>query len=206
MPLTTPPDQPRDPLEVMEEMIKKLKVHYELFFAGARKLPPTEERKRLDALIHEIAREKMRDNTRRFRFNTLVGRYNQFRELWSRKMREREEGPIEFRRRKQAIEEAVVPPPEERARRVARVTSQADESYVTVTASNGNDAIRALHAQINAAQAQLGGKSGMSLEQVSSMVEKQAETLRQRYGVNAIAFRVDTSDGKVKLKAKPVQG
>lgn len=198
--------KPKDSLEIFEESVKKLKVMYDLFFAGARKLPPVEDRKRLEALIHELAKEKMRDNTRRFRFNTLLGRYNQYRELWSRQMREREEGPMEFRRRRAALEAETTPPPEQKkpeARR--RVTSQPTESYVTVTPSNG-DAIRQLHAQINAAQEQLGRGGGLTYEQVSSMVEKQAEALRQRYGVSAIAFRVDTSEGKVKLKAKPVQG
>lgn len=206
MALTT--GEPKDPLDVFEETVKKLKVQYDLFFAGARKLPPSEERRRLEALIHEIAKEKMRDNGRRFRFNTLLGRFNQFRELWNRKMREREEGPVEFKRRRQAIEDAISPPkpePQEKVR-APRVTSEPGESYVTVTPAARNEAIRALHEQITAAQQQLGGKAALSLEQVSSMVDKQAEVLKQRYGVNAIAFRVDTSDGKVKLKAKPVQG
>ena len=194
-------EEPKDPLEIFEEAIKKLKVHYDLFFAGARKLPPIEDRKRLEALIHELAGQKWRDNARRFRFNTLLGRFNQFRELWSRKMREREEGPIEFRKRKQAMDEPSPPPRE--APPARRVTSSAGDSYVTVTPSAPGEAIRQLHEQIAAAQQQL-GKQGLTLEQVSSMVEKQAEALRQRYGVSQIAFRVDTTDGKVKLKAKPV--
>ncbi|MGZ4810549.1 MAG: MXAN_5187 C-terminal domain-containing protein [Thermoanaerobaculia bacterium] len=45
----------------------------------------------------------------------------------------------------------------------------------------------------------------MSLEQLSQMVEKQSEVVRTKYNVNAVAFRVETVDGKVKLKAKPLQ-
>jgi hypothetical protein len=199
-------EEPKDPLDLFEESVRKLKIGFDLFFAGARKLPPTEERKRLEALIHELAAMKMRDNARRFRFNTLLGRYNQFRELWSRKMREREEGPMSFQRRRQATSDAEAAPlPKPEQTRSHRETSAPPESYVTVTASAGGAAIKELHQQIVAAQKQLGG-SALSYEQVSSMVEKQAEALRQRYGVSKVAFRVDTSEGKVKLKAKPVQG
>ena len=199
-------EEPKDPLDLFEESVRKLKIGFDLFFAGARKLPPTEERKRLEALIHELAAMKMRDNARRFRFNTLLGRYNQFRELWSRKMREREEGPMSFqKRRKETSEAEAAPLPSPERPRLSRETSAPPESYVTVTASAGGAAIKELHQQIAAAQKQLGG-SALSYEQVSSMVEKQAEALRQRYGVNKVAFRVDTSEGKVKLKAKPVQG
>jgi len=37
------------------------------------------------------------------------------------------------------------------------------------------------------------------------MVEKQSETVRERYNVDVVGFRVDVVDGKVKLKAKPIQ-
>jgi hypothetical protein len=48
------------------------------------------------------------------------------------------------------------------------------------------------------------GKASPSVEQVAALVQKQAEQLRGRYNVDAVAFRVETVDGKVKLKAKPV--
>ena len=37
------------------------------------------------------------------------------------------------------------------------------------------------------------------------MVEKQSEQVRARYNVDVVGFRVDVVDGKVKLKAKPIQ-
>ena len=61
------------------------------------------DRRNVEIYIHELNKQKMRDNTRRFRFNTLLTRFNQFRELWARRMREREEGPVDFRRRQAAM-------------------------------------------------------------------------------------------------------
>ena len=37
------------------------------------------------------------------------------------------------------------------------------------------------------------------------MVQKQSDMVREKYNVNTVAFRVETVDGKVKLKAKPLQ-
>ena len=90
-------------LEKLEEDIRILKNKFDQFFAGISKWPPSQERRNLEVYIHELNRQKMRDNTRRFRFNTLTSRFNQFRELWARKMREREEGPLDFRRRQPAM-------------------------------------------------------------------------------------------------------
>ena len=37
------------------------------------------------------------------------------------------------------------------------------------------------------------------------MVQKQSDLVREKYHVDVVAFRVDVVDGKVKLKAKPIQ-
>src|SRR2546427_4068349 len=80
-----------DELDKLEEDIRKLKNKYDQFFRGITKLPPIQDRRNIEVYIHELGKQKMRDNTRRFRYNTLLTRYNQFREMWARKMREREE-------------------------------------------------------------------------------------------------------------------
>jgi hypothetical protein len=40
---------------------------------------------------------------------------------------------------------------------------------------------------------------------LAAMVQKQTDLVRARYNVHTVAFRVETIDGKVKLKAKPLQ-
>src|SRR2546428_12765448 len=94
-----------DELDKLEEDIRKLKVKYEMFFLGSLKMPPQHERHLLEVYIFELGKQKMRENTRRFRYNQLLSRYNQYREMWGRKMREREEGPLDFRRRQAALNE-----------------------------------------------------------------------------------------------------
>lgn len=190
-------------LDFLEESVRKLKIKYDLFFAGVSKLPPTEDRRRIENMIHEMSKTRMRDNGRRFRFNTLLGKYNMFRELWSRMMREREEGPTDFRRRSKALSEPVAPPKETAAPPPPRVTSGGGDSYVKVQSDSAEE-MQKIFEQIAAANQKLGKEAGLTLDQVSSMVTKQAEVLRGRYGVRSIGFRVETVDGKIKLKAKPL--
>lgn len=195
-------------LDLFEETLRKLKIQYDLFFSGHRKLPPTEERRRLDAMVHEIGKDRLRDNSARFRFNTLLGRYNQFRELWGRKMREREEGPLEYRRRAAAFspspETTKVPAPPPPAPREPAGTMRSDESYVRVTEATAAAAAERLYEQIAEAQKQL-GKGGLTLPQVQQLVRTQSDLMRSRFSVDAVGFRVEIADGKVKLKAKPLQ-
>jgi len=193
-----------DELDKLEEDIRKLKNKYDQFFAGIQKMPPSHERRMVEVYIHELSKQKIRDNTRRFRLSQTLSRFNQYREMWGRKMREREEGPLDFRRRQAAMKER-----SEEIRRPARpdvrVTSSAAEPYVKVgTGSNGAE-IRQIYDQIEKEHQKLGRASNVSFDQLRSMIEKQSESVRERYKVRAVAFRVDVVDGKVKLKAKPVQ-
>lgn len=188
-----------DELDKLEEDIRRLKNKYDQFFNGITKVPPSFERHQVEAMIHEISKQKMRDNTRRFRFNTVLSRFNQFREMWSRRMREREEGPLDFRRRQAAMQAEPEPPPP------ARVTSQAADPYVRMTPGGDGDEIRRLHQEIEQANRQLGKPAGVTLEQLEKMVRQQSDLVRQKYNVKTVAFRVETVDGKVKLKAKPLQ-
>jgi len=63
-----------DELDKLEEDIRKLKNKYDQFFAGIQKVPPSHERHLVEVYIHELSRQKIRDNTRRFRLSTVLSR------------------------------------------------------------------------------------------------------------------------------------
>src|SRR4029077_2918905 len=69
-----------DELDKLEEDIRKLKNKYDQFFAGIQKMPPSHERRMVEVYIHELSKQKIRDNARRFRLSTALSRFNQFRE------------------------------------------------------------------------------------------------------------------------------
>lgn len=191
-----------DELDKLEEDIRKLKNKYDQFFAGIAKVPPSQDRRNIEIFIHEFSKQKMRDNTRRFRFNTMLTRYNQYREMWARKMREREEGPIDYRRRQAAMTSSASPvaPPTSQ-----RVTQQSGDPYVRMAAGANGDSVRQLYEQIQRESQKIGKPPSVTFEQLNNMVQQQSEKLRQRYNVNTVAFRVDTVEGKVVVKAKPIQ-
>jgi hypothetical protein len=192
-----------DELDKLEEEIRKLKNKYDQFFTGIIKVPPSFERHQVEGLIHELNKQNMRDNTRRFRFNTMMSRFNQFRELWGRRMREREEGPLDFRRRQAAMAaEPVAPPPPPPP---PRVTSGGADPYVKMTPGSNGDQIQRLHDEIEREHQKMGKASNVTMEQLTRMIQQQSDVVRQKYNVKTVAFRVETIDGKVKLKAKPLQ-
>ncbi len=195
-----------DELDKLEEDIRIVKNKYDQFFAGIQKTPPMQERRNIEVYIHELGKQKMRDNTRRFRFNQLLTRFNQYREMWARKMREREEGPLDFRRRRDALAEPAAPPPAPKPRPAARsVTSPGPEPYVRLAAGTNGEEVKRLYEDIEREHLKLGRLPTITFDQLRQMVQKQGEMVRNRYHVDVVGFRVDVVDGKVKLKAKPIQ-
>jgi len=192
-----------DELDKLEEDIRRVKSRYDQFFLGIQRVPPMQERRNLEVYIYELGKDKIRDNARRFRFNQLLTRYNQYRELWGRKMREREEGPLDFRRRQAAMNAPAHEAPPSPL--IPRVTSPAPDPYVRMTPGANGEQIRELYTKIIRAHDEMGKMANLSIEQVATMVQKQTEIVRAKYNVNTVAFRVETVDGKVKLKAKPLQ-
>jgi hypothetical protein len=192
-----------DELDKLEEDIRRLKNRYDQFFSGINKVVPSFERHQVESYIHELSKLKIRDNTRRFRLSQILSRYNQYREMWGRKMREREEGPLDFRRRQAAMSAPHEAAPRQHAAAPA-VTSAPPDPYVRMTPDANGEQIRTLFDEIARENAKL-GKPNVSLEQLTAMIQKQSEMVRAKYHVNTVAFRVETIDGKVKLKAKPLQ-
>ena len=194
-------------LDKLEDDIRMLKNKYDQFFATIAKVPPMQARRNVEHMIFELGKQKMRDNARRFRYQTLLSKYNMFRELWARKTREKEEGPLDFRKRKQAFEAPLPDPPAPPPRPAVApaVTSPQSDPYVKVTSQTAADSVRRLYEDIQREHSVLGKTSNVTFEQLSAMIEKQSEVVRTRYNVNTVAFRIETVDGKVKLKAKPIQ-
>jgi len=192
-----------DELDKLEEDIRRVKNKYDQFFAGIQKVPPMQERRNIEIYIYELGKQKMRENARRFRFNQLLSRYNQYRELWGRKIREREEGPLDYRRRAAALSEPE--PPRTKSRAVAAVTSPKADPYVKLAAGSNGEEMKRLYAEIEREHQKLGKLPTITYDQLRQMVEKQSELVRSKYHVDVVGFRVDVVDGKVKLKAKPIQ-
>lgn len=79
-------------LEELESRIERLKALYEQYFMGIEKLEPLVPRKDVDRRIQILRREQVRNTAQRFKFNTLVQRYNSFQQYWARVAREIENG------------------------------------------------------------------------------------------------------------------
>ncbi len=75
----------------IEDAIRKLKIDFDIYFAGAVKRPPLEARARLEANLKRLMDNRGLSYSQRYLMNTLIARFTSYRELWRRTMRARGE-------------------------------------------------------------------------------------------------------------------
>ena len=84
----------KEMLDRMELDLIALKHEYDLFFNGKRRAEPMKERKELETKLLVGSRRAIVGNADQLRFNNISGRYWAYANLWTRTMRDLEEGRI----------------------------------------------------------------------------------------------------------------
>jgi len=85
-------DESKGMLDRLEMDLLALKHEYDLFFNGKRRAEPMKERKELETKLLVGSRRTIVGNADQLRFNNLSGRYWTYANLWTRTVRDLEEG------------------------------------------------------------------------------------------------------------------
>jgi hypothetical protein len=198
-------------LDQLERGIRQLQIEWEKFFAGIDRKPPTDLKARLEALVRKYAYTEIRNNGDRFRYMSLTSRYNTFAELWAKRLRALEEGrPALLHGTK--VPHAPPPPPAPpapaapaSAAAAAAAARAAGNEYRVRHPEKDAAAVRDLYQQFLEARRTTGETGAVKFENFQKLITQQASRILNEKGAKAVDFRLETKDGKVSLKAKPVK-
>jgi hypothetical protein len=194
-----------DDLDVLEKALRQLQIEWEKFFGGAERKPPTELKGRVEGLIRRYAYAEIRNNTERFRYQTLASRYNTFSELWTKRLRAMEEGrPMAHGPRGAVMPPPMAAPPPPRAPASAASGAPAGEFRIRAPEQE-KEAVRDLFDRYVAARREAGEPGAVKFESFEKIIAQQASRILVEKGGQAVDFRLETKDGKVSLKARPVK-
>lgn len=79
-------------LTLLENQIEKVRSLYEKYFAGVQKKQPLKEHEQLKSSFNSISAADLKMTASRFRFESIKNRYVQLNNLWSKTLRQIEEG------------------------------------------------------------------------------------------------------------------
>ncbi len=193
-----------DDLEAIEKQIRLLQIEWDKFFSGIEKKPPTDLKTKVEAIIRRHANAEIRNNTERFRYQNMVAKYNTLNELWSKKLRAREEGKAFG---VHGLKADILPPPAPAAPRPAGRAARAGGGgeFRVQNPERDLEAVRALYDNFLVARQRAGENAPVKFESFQKLIGQQASRILSDKGAQAVDFRLETKDGKVSLKAKVVK-
>lgn len=190
-------------LDILNVDIRQLQTKWEMFFAGIDNKPPHELQRRVEKIIRDHAFQDIRNNTDRFRYQTLTARYNSFNELWQKRLRAREEGKAFG---VHGLKADVLPPPAPERERRAPAGGGGTGREFRVGSADGDDAqVQALYQRYVEERERLGEGEAPAYESFRQLIGQQTAKILGDKGARAVDFRLDSSQGKVSLKARIVK-
>ena len=181
---------PDEQLTRLEEDIRRLRIEFDIFFNGAAKRPPYDTKGRVETLLKRLGDDRTLTYAQRFKYNSLIARYNAFRDLWRRIMQGREEGrdPIVNARVAAKNQTQVMPQP---------------ASYVCADAHKDVETVKSLYESLLEAKRHCGEPTeNLSFARFHSLIATKADGLKERLGCEQVRFSVTVDDGHVSFKAK----
>ncbi|HEX4900912.1 MAG TPA: MXAN_5187 C-terminal domain-containing protein [Pyrinomonadaceae bacterium] len=179
-----------DQLTRLEEDIRRLKIEFDIYFNGASKRPPYDTKGRVETILKRLGDDRSLTFAERYRFNTLMARYNVFRDLWRRTMQGREEGkdPVSAARAT--------------AKREA-VESFTKTTLVCLDASREVETVKNLYDALVDAKTKCGESTeDFSFPRFHRLIASKAESLKARLKCERVSFSVDVEGGHVSFKAR----
>jgi hypothetical protein len=194
-------------LDQLETSIRQLQIEWEKFFSGVEKKPPTDLKTRVEALVRRYAYAEIRNNGDRFRYQSLSSRYSTFAELWAKQLRAIEEGrPAGLHgTRAPHVAPPPPPPPNTAAAAAAARAAAGTGEYRVQHPEKDTAAVRDLYQQFVEARRGTGETGAVKFESFQKLIAQQASRILAERGAKAVDFRLETKDGKVSLKARPVK-
>jgi hypothetical protein len=173
-------------LDKLENEIRRLKVEYDIYFNGGTVRPPHDTKGRVETSIKRLYDSRGMSFGQRFRYNSLVARYNVMRELWRRQTQEREE---------------IGRPPTAEAHVAARLP-------ILVVRCNDPrrepDKVAEIYDHLIAAKRECGERiGGLSLEVFTEFITSRADEMKEDLASEALDFVVGVDNGHVKFTARP---
>ena len=189
-------------LSVLEDLVRRLKVEYDIFFGGGAKKPPQDIEWKVKNQFKRLSNGTTRLNSgQRFRFTTIQQRYALYNALWQQKLQIKEEGyrrPQDAMLGIQGLRDEQVHEAE-----LARKHHRRDGIFIVADIESSPHQVEALFQALSAARKNTGAKENANLDSFKKFVQQKTAQLRKEYNCHTVEYSVEMQDGQVKLKAKP---
>lgn len=192
-------------LGTLERDIRQLKIEYDQYFGGGRKRPPTEIEWRIDQVVKRYAeRGGEMKFAQRFRFNNLSQTYAKYKDIFRKRVAQKEEGKIQrhFGAAAKEIESARLKKEVEEQAAAAAAGGSKPFRMTCSQPERETEKVEQLYQAFLGAKKAAGEATGkLSRSSFNEFLLKKTKELQEQKNCKDVEYVVETVDGQVKLKA-----
>ena len=169
-------------IAMLEGVLQKHIRKWEMYFSGVERVPPQDERERINRRIRLLAEQTVNRRAEQFRIEQLQHRFMTYSQNWERMLREREEG------------RAAKPHTDHELRRSAAANGTGKGSVDKAEESSLFDRYRA-------AKSERGLDIGVDRKTFDQQIAEQRKKIEERLG-RKVRFDVQIENDKVRVVAR----
>jgi hypothetical protein len=183
-------------LMLLEESFRRLKIEFDIYFAGGAKKPPVDTEFRVQGLIRRNLENTHLSYPQRFRLTAVAQKYSVFSDLWRRKAKIKEEG---YRRPQDTLLGVGGFGHLDEPQSAASPDQGEAESFLLFS----NDVIEvvALYEAVVRAREAAGQPLG-AFDSFAVFVQTKSSQIRSQFNCEAVEYTVMVKSGRVQLKAR----
>jgi hypothetical protein len=187
----------------LERDIRQLKIEYEQYFGGGKARPPSEIEWRIDTTLKRYSDRGAEMNySQRFRYGNLTQMYSKFREMFRKRMKQKEEGTVQrhFGAAAREIEA-------ERARKRAEAEKSKGVQFPFAVSWEDPDREKKKVEQLFAAFRDAKTKAGedtepLTMEAFQKFVRQKTDQLKKQQDAHEVEYVVSLEGNHARLKAR----
>jgi len=180
----------QEDIAFLEGNISELIVKYEQYFLGIEKREPLKLCEDIERFIRRYNTAAIVNTMMKFKFQTLVGKFNSYKQYWTRINRLIEEGKYSRDRFKMERHLAEGAPRPTAGQHEKKQTSDVETVFQQYLEARRNCSLPT---------------DNISRDTMYSVIEKQREVLKNKHKCADVEFRVVIENGAPKLKARPAK-
>ncbi len=184
----------KEDIDLLDHKLARLKVEYEQYFMKLLKREPVKLREEVEKIILAYSNKNITNTSLKFRYNSLVARFNSYRQHWTRVVRAIEEGTY------------------------YRQDGAASDAGGAAQKSNGNHGnngsgagavqrdpaiVELLNSYVEARKACNEPVEGLTYEVVARTIDQYKKKIAEQYKTTDVDLKVAVRDGKTRLVITP---
>ncbi|MBI5826376.1 MAG: hypothetical protein HZB22_01390 [Deltaproteobacteria bacterium] len=186
----------REDIDVLDAKVARLKVEYEQYFLRVIKREPLPLREEIDRMVLLYSNQNITNTSLKFRFNSIISRYNSYKQYWTRVLRAIEDGTY-WRKAEGGFEGAAAMPVKEPVGAPVREGSPAarhtPDGEISDVYTKYIEARKACNEPID----------GISYDMIARTIEQHRQKIESQYKTKDLELKVYIKDNKARLAISP---